>query len=232
MNVRNLNTSIATSLMYVFVFTLVFHLFIASLTLCGSTMESREAAAASVMSSTGALLIPPYNYPFVMAGQGTIGLELLQQIENLDCIIVPVSGAGMISGITIAAKSMNPNIKIVAAEPLGTNNGADIFESVQSGVLMDSMPPPDTIADGLKARMGTLTWPVVRDMVDKVITVSEVRKKHSHWIRLDSIRFDSTAMHLIELHIHIYIYIYDAAQWSTFYLYGVPLDLYILARMA
>ena len=79
----------------------------------------------------------------------------------------------MISGISIAAKTMNPKIKIIAAEPLGNNNAADIFESVRKGVMVEDMQPPDTIADGLRARMGSFTWPVVKDMVDKVVVVSE-----------------------------------------------------------
>ena len=146
-----------------------------SLTLVEATMEAREAAAEKVMADTGAKMIPPYNSPLTMAGQGTVGLELMEQIEGLECIIVPCSGAGLISGIAVAAKAINPDVRVVAAEPMGTNDAADIFKSVAEGTLIQTMTPPDTIADGLRARMGSLTWPCVRDLVDAVVAVSEVR---------------------------------------------------------
>ena len=144
-----------------------------TLTLCAATMEAREAAAAEVMASTGATMVPPYNHPLTMAGQGTVGLELMDQVDGLECIVVPVSGAGLISGIAVAAKSINPAVRVVAAEPAGTNDAADIFASFSAGALQEPGPPPDTIADGLRARMGDLTWPVVRGYVDAVIPVTE-----------------------------------------------------------
>ena len=144
-----------------------------TLTLCEATMEAREAAAAKVIAATGATMVPPYNHPLTMAGQGTVGLELMEQVADLECIIVPVSGAGLISGIAVAAKSINPAVRVVAAEPAGTNDAADVFASFSAGELQEPGPPPDTIADGLRARMGSLTWPVVREFVDAVIPVSE-----------------------------------------------------------
>jgi len=143
------------------------------ITQCEANVTAREAAAATIEAETGATLIPPYNHGDVISGQGTIALELLEQVPALDTIIVPVSGGGMLSGIAVAAKALNPQIKILAAEPVGrSREGADVAKSKQLGHLVD-LPQPDTIADGLRAKLGDLTWPVVRDLVDGVITVNE-----------------------------------------------------------
>jgi serine racemase len=169
-----------------------------NLILCEPTIEAREAGCAAVQAEhEGASFIPPYNHPWVICGQGTIGLEFLQQVASLDlsspaaaaaaaaaaattqknfsqldAIIVPVSGGGMISGIAVAAKSLNPSIKIVAAEPCGTNNAPDVASSIAAGKLVHC-PKPDTICDGLQARLGSITWPIVRDLVDAVVIVTE-----------------------------------------------------------
>mmetsp|Transcript_67129 Transcript_67129/g.212473 ORF Transcript_67129/g.212473 Transcript_67129/m.212473 type:complete len:133 (-) Transcript_67129:337-735(-) len=79
----------------------------------------------------------------------------------------------MISGIATAAKALDPSIRIIAAEPGGRNDAADVAASKAAGELVSSLPHPDTIADGLKGRMGDLTWPIVRDLVDEVVTVTE-----------------------------------------------------------
>lgn len=137
-------------------------------------MQARESTCARIQSETGATFIHPYNFAPVICGQGTIGLELLQQVgdRRLDTIIVPVSGGGMISGIAVAAKSINPSIQIIAAEPAGTNDAADIAVSKAAGKVVE-LPRPCTICDGLKGRLGDLTWPIVRDLVDRVVVVSE-----------------------------------------------------------
>jgi threonine dehydratase len=137
--------------------------------LCAPTLESRESTTAAVQAQTGAILIPPYNHPDVIAGQGTVALELLEQVENLDAIIAPVGGGGLVAGITIAAKGVNTKIRIFAAEPAGADDAA---RSKAAGVLMPQTGLK-TIADGLLTSLGALTWPVIRDQVDAVITVSE-----------------------------------------------------------
>lgn len=136
---------------------------------CEPTQESREEVAHNVRLQTGATMIHPYNDGHVISGQGTIALELLEQVPELDAIIVPISGGGLISGITLAAKTMKPSIKIFAAEPKGAD---DASQSKAAGKLVTSSQT-NTVADGLRACMGSLTWPVVRDMVDDVITVTE-----------------------------------------------------------
>lgn len=142
------------------------------LVLCEPTIEAREATCNSVHESTGAVFIPPYNHADVICGQGTIALEFLNQVDGLDALIVPVSGGGMLSGIAVAAKSLTPSIKIIAAEPTGTNGAADVAASKKANVLVH-LPKPNTICDGLQARLGSITWPIVRDLVDDVIEVSE-----------------------------------------------------------
>lgn len=143
------------------------------LIICEPTIDSRESACVEVQNETGATFIPPYNHPWVICGQGTIGLEFLQQTHStLDAIIVPVSGGGMISGIAVAAKSLCPSIKIIAAEPCGRNNAADVAACKSAGELVNR-PKPETICDGLQARLGSITWPIVRDLVDDVIIITE-----------------------------------------------------------
>ncbi|KAL8543711.1 hypothetical protein ACS0TY_004324 [Phlomoides rotata] len=132
-------------------------------------LQSREEVAAKVVQDTGAVLIHPYNDGRIISGQGTISLELLEQIPQIDTIIVPVSGGGLISGVALAAKSINPAIRILAAEPKGADDAA---RSKKAGAIV-TLPETNTIADGLRASLGSLTWPVVRDLVDDIIVVDD-----------------------------------------------------------
>jgi threonine dehydratase len=136
---------------------------------CEPTLEARESTAARVIAETGAAMIPPYNHPDVIAGQGTIALELLDECPHLDAIIVPLGGGGMISGIAIAAKALKPSIKIIGAEP---ELAGDALQSKRAGSIQPAMKPL-TIADGLRTSLGPLTFPVVRDLVDDIVLVSE-----------------------------------------------------------
>lgn len=142
---------------------------------CEPTIDAREAACAAVQEESDATFIPPYNHPDVICGQGTIALELLTQAEGgpLDAIIIPISGGGMTSGCAVAAKSLFPWIKVIAAEPCGKNDAADVAAAKAAGELVLTCPKPDTICDGLQARLGSVTWPIVRDLVDDVIVVTE-----------------------------------------------------------
>ncbi|KAH7864481.1 hypothetical protein Vadar_029999 [Vaccinium darrowii] len=132
-------------------------------------LRSREDMATKVLQETGAVLLHPYNDGRTISGQGTISLELLEQAPQLDTIIVPISGGGLISGVALAAKSINPAIRILAAEPMGANDAA---QSKAAGRII-TLPETNTIADGLRAFLGDLTWPIVRDLVDDVITVED-----------------------------------------------------------
>ncbi|PIA34191.1 hypothetical protein AQUCO_03800044v1 [Aquilegia coerulea] len=134
-----------------------------------ATMQSRESVSTKVMEDTGAILIHPFNDGRIISGQGTISLELLEQIPQIDTIIVPISGGGLISGVALAAKAIKPSIRILAAEPRGANDAA---QSKAAGRII-TLPETNTIADGLRAFLGDLTWPIVRDLVDEVIVVED-----------------------------------------------------------
>jgi threonine dehydratase/serine racemase len=136
---------------------------------CEPTVADREATADRVVAATGGTLIPPYNHPDVIAGQGTIGLEILEERPEVAAIVVPIGGGGMISGVALAAKGVKPTVRIVAAEPA---NADDAARSKASGSI-EPIASSTTIADGLRTSLGSLTFPVVRDLVDEVVTVSE-----------------------------------------------------------
>jgi threonine dehydratase/serine racemase len=141
----------------------------ARVVLCEPTLEAREKMAAKVLQESGGTMIPPYNHPHIIAGQGTVALELLEQVPDLDAIMTPVGGGGLMAGVTLAAKASRPGIRLFAAEPAGAD---DAFRSKAAGRLIPQTAPK-TIADGLLTSLGDLTWPVLLDLVDQVICVSE-----------------------------------------------------------
>ena len=136
---------------------------------CEPTLEARESTAAAVIAETGAHFVPPYDHPDVIAGQGTVALELLAQVPGLDALVAPVGGGGLLSGVCIAAKALLPGIRVYGAEPLGADDAA---RSKRAGRLMPQTEPK-SIADGLLTSLGELTWPVVRDLVDDIVPVTE-----------------------------------------------------------
>jgi len=136
---------------------------------CEPTLAARETTAAAVLAETAATLVPPYNHTDVIAGQGTAALELLEQAPRLDAVVAPVGGGGLLAGVTIAAKAIAPDVRIFAAEPAGADDAA---RSKAAGVLVPQTAPR-TIADGLLTSLGDLTWPVLRDRVERVVTVTE-----------------------------------------------------------
>lgn len=132
--------------------------------------ENREAIGARIAGESGATLVPPYDHPWIIAGQGTTALELLEQAPGLDAIIAPVGGGGMLSGCAIAAKSINPHIRIFGAEP---EDGNDTFLSFRAGRRVE-IPPPQTLADGLRAtRPGEITFPILRELAEDILLVTE-----------------------------------------------------------
>lgn len=131
--------------------------------------QSRQAMADQLMSETGATFVHPYNNPLVMAGQGTAALELLNQVADLDAIVAPVGGGGLLSGTLIAAKTLNPKIKVYGAEPAWAD---DAKRSLVSGQI-EQPTRYDTVADGLRTPLGTLTFPIIQDYVDDILVVDE-----------------------------------------------------------
>ena len=132
--------------------------------------ESREAIAARVIKETGGTVVPPFDHPMIMAGQGTAAMELLEETGALDAVITPVGGGGLISGTATIAKALDARIRVFAAEPEGAN---DTYLSFQSGERV-TVANPDTIADGLRSpRPGEFTFPVVREKVERIVLVSD-----------------------------------------------------------
>jgi threonine dehydratase len=131
--------------------------------------DSREAIAQSILKETGATLIPPFDHPMIMAGQGTAALELLDETGPLDALIAPVGGGGLLAGCATIAKAINPAVRVFGAEPAGAN---DTYLSMQSGERVTIHP--DTIADGLRSpKPGELTFPVLKQLVERIILVGE-----------------------------------------------------------
>ena len=141
----------------------------AEITFCKPTTRAREETCKAIMESTGATLIHPYDNFMVICGQGTASLELLAEINDLDAVIAPVGGGGLISGTSTCTKGINPGIKVFGAEPLNAN---DAWKSFTTGILTPSVNPL-TIADGLLTSLSELTFSIIRKNVDDIITVSE-----------------------------------------------------------
>ena len=132
--------------------------------------QSREAIAATILKETGGTLVPPFDHPMIMAGQGTAALELLSETGPLDALITPVGGGGLLSGCATIAKDLNPDMRVFAGEPEGAN---DTYLSMQAGQQV-TVAHPNTIADGLRSpRPGDLTFPVVQQFVERVILVTD-----------------------------------------------------------
>lgn len=136
---------------------------------CAPVPQARETTTAAVIAETGAHLIHSCDHPDVIAGQGTVALELLEQVPGLDAVVVPVGGGGLISGISVAARGLTPAVRVFAAEPAGADDAA---RSMAAGEWLPQTAP-HTIADGLRTSMGRLTWAIIRDHVERVITVEE-----------------------------------------------------------
>ncbi len=132
--------------------------------------QDREAVARSIADARGLTLIPPYDHPDIIAGQGTAALELCQAVPDLDALLVPVGGGGLISGSALAAHGYNPALRVFGVEPA---NAADTYESLRQGTRV-TIAPPDTMADGLRITTpGKITFPLVQQHVEAIITVTE-----------------------------------------------------------
>ena len=136
---------------------------------CAPTQAAREAAAAEVQRATGAVLVHPYADTRVMAGQGTLALELLQQAPGLDALITPVGGGGLASGVAIAAHAIDPGLGLFGAEPQGADDAA---RSLAAGQRVTSVLP-DTVCDGLRALIGETNLDALRQHRVQLITVSD-----------------------------------------------------------
>jgi threonine dehydratase len=140
-----------------------------AITYCEPTLEARETTLEKIRHETGANVVHPYNDERVIAGQGTAALELLADVQNLDVIIAPVGGGGLLSGTSISAKGIKPIIRVIAGEP---EMADDAFRSMKAGEILPSVNPK-TIADGLLTSLGKLTFPIIQKNVEQIVTVSE-----------------------------------------------------------
>ncbi len=131
---------------------------------------SREALAEQLAAEQGLPIIPPYDHPHIIAGQGTAALELLQDYSDLDVLLVPCGGGGLLSGSLLTAHAIRPTIQVIGVEPDAANDAALSFKS---GVL-HTVHNPKTIADGARTpSLGILTFEIIRDLAHEIVTVSD-----------------------------------------------------------
>ena len=141
----------------------------AEIVLCEPNVDAREAAADKVIAEQNATMVHPYNDLRVIAGQGTAAIELMEEAGELDIVMAPVGGGGMLSGSSLSVAYLAPGTTVYGAEPIGAD---DAFRSMEAGHIIP-MVGPDTIADGLLTSLGELTFPIIQQHVEQIITVSE-----------------------------------------------------------
>lgn len=141
----------------------------AEITFCKATLEARETTLAKVIEQTGAAFVHPFNNYHVIAGQATAALELIDEVPELDIIIAPVGGGGLLSGTALSAYYFSPGSKVIAAEP---EQADDARKSLLRGHIIPSLDP-QTIADGLLTSLGDKTFEIIRTYVSDIVTVSE-----------------------------------------------------------
>ncbi len=162
---------------------------------CPPTLEAREQTLHKVVQETGAVFIHPYDNVRVIAGQGTVALELLEQMPSPDIIIAPVGGGGLLSGTAIAVKKLSPHTRVIGAEPAGADDAARSFHT---GQLMPSVDP-HTIADGLLTSLSERTFTIIRHYVDDILTAKDetiIRAMRMIWERMKIIVEPSAAVPL------------------------------------
>ncbi len=170
----------------------------AKITFCEPTLQAREETLSKVQKETGSTFIHPYNNFNVICGQGTAAIEFLENVPDLDVIIAPIGGGGLMSGTAISSKAINPEIKVYGAEPL---NADDAFRSFKKGVLIPA-GRPNTIADGLSTSLSPLTFQIIREKLDGILTAKEetiVSAMRMIWERMKIIVEPSAAVPLAVL---------------------------------
>jgi threonine dehydratase len=149
--------------------------------------DDRDAIARQIAEQTGASLIPPYDHPWTMAGQGTVALELLRQKPDLDALMTPIGGGGLMAGCSVVVKALRPAMRLFGVEPADAN---DTWLSLRAGERV-AIPPPATVADGLRAQTpGALTFPVIQRNVEAIFLVSEAEIR-------EAVRFLLTRMKIL-----------------------------------
>jgi threonine dehydratase len=136
---------------------------------CEPTDASRSEIMDRVLAETGATFIHPSNDPYIIAGQGTATVELLEEVPGLDVVLAPVGGGGLLSGTALAVAGLSPETRVIGAEPEGAD---DAYRSLQEGRIVPSVNP-QTVADGLLTSLGDNTFPIIKEHVEQIVTVSE-----------------------------------------------------------
>lgn len=170
----------------------------ATITCCEPTHEARHKTAERIRQETRATFLHPFDDPRVFAGQGTACLELIEEIGELDIILAPVGGGGLLSGTLLVAQHLLPNVKVIGCEPAAAD---DAVRSLQAGHRIVNFTP-HTIADGLRTPLGEYTFPIIRDRVTKLVLVSEaniVETMRFIWERMKIIIEPSSAVAIAPL---------------------------------
>lgn len=163
------------------------------ITFCEPNLAARESTLEQVINRTGAREVHPYNDPVIITGQATAAMELLQQAGDLDIVLAPVGGGGLLSGTALAVHYFCPGARVIACEPEQAN---DAYLSFTSGKFVASVAP-NTIADGLRTSLGSVTFPIIMKYVDEIITVPEtsiIRAMQFIWERMKIIIEPSSAV--------------------------------------
>ncbi len=167
----------------------------AEVVFCESTLEARETTLEEVMAKTGATFIPPYNYQNTIEGQATSAFEVFQDIENLDFLLAPVGGGGLLSGSALSAKYISPQTTVFGCEP---EEADDAFQSLKTGMLQPAKKPT-TIADGLRTSLGDITFGYIQNDVNDILLCSEkeiVETQKMIWERMKIVVEPSSAVPL------------------------------------
>ena len=162
---------------------------------CEPEQSSRESVLADLVEQTGAIVVHPYNDERIVAGQGTCAKELMEDEPNLDMIVCPVSGGGLLGGTLLSAKGINSDILVFGAEP---SEADDAYRSIEKGKIVANVTI-DTICDGLRAQIGTITFPIIQKHVDGIIRVTEeeiIEAMKMIWERMKIIVEPSSAITL------------------------------------
>lgn len=166
--------------------------------LCPPTLADRATTAARVQAETGATFVHPYDHPRIIAGQAGVGLELAEQVSDLDAVIAPVGGGGLLSGVALALHHAAPHVTVFGAEPSGADDAA---RSLAAGQRLPQTDPR-TIADGLRTGLGACNWPIIKQHVAGIITIDDdaiIAAMRLIWERLKAVIEPSAAVGLAAL---------------------------------
>lgn len=164
----------------------------ADVVFCKPTLQARESTLEKVIAEKGSTFIHPYDNYNVIAGAGTSAKELIEDIANLDIVIAPVGGGGLLSGTSISVKALSPDIKVIAAEPEGAD---DAYRSLQAGKIIPSVKP-NTVCDGLLTSLSERTFKIISQNVSEIVTVSDedtIKSMRLIWERMKIVVEPSSA---------------------------------------